>query len=94
MGGEIQKTRPAVVVSNDAANAALSRTLVVPLSSQIQRVYPSETLVTLNGEIRKAMADQLTTARKLRFRSRLGALSSEDMARIEDVLLLQLSIKR
>ena len=94
VGGEIQKTRPAVIVSNDAANAALNRTLVVPLSSQIGRVYPGEALVQLNGETRKAMADQLTTASKQRFRSRLGKLSAEDMERLENSILLQLGIKQ
>jgi len=93
VGGEIQKTRPAVVVSNDAANAALNRALVIPLSSQISRVYPGEALVELNGETRKAMADQLTTASKQRFRSRLGEISAEDMQRIEQAMLLQLGIK-
>ncbi len=93
VGGEIQKTRPAVVVSNDAANTALNRALVVPLSSQINRVYPGEALVQLNGETRKAMADQLTTASKQRFRSRLGKLSDEDMERLENSILLQLGMK-
>jgi mRNA interferase MazF len=93
VGGELEKTRPAVIVSNDAANAVLNRTLVVPLSSQIERVYPGEALVQLNGEARKAMADQLTTASKQRFRSRLGAVSTEDMARIERAILVQLGIK-
>jgi len=93
VGGEIQKTRPAVVVSNDAANTALNRALVVPLSSQISRVYPGEALVQLNGETRKAMADQLTTASKQRFRSRLGKLSDEDMELLENSILLQLGMK-
>ena len=94
VGGEIQKTRPAVVVSNDAANAALNRTLVVPISSQTSRIYPGEALIQLNGETRKAMADQLTTASKQRFRSRLGTLSPDDMTKIESAVLLQLGIKR
>jgi mRNA interferase MazF len=92
VGGEIQKTRPAVIVSNDAANQALNRLLVVPLSSQISRVYPGEALIQLNGETRKAMADQLTTASKQRFRSCLGQVSAQDMARIEHVILLQLGM--
>ena len=94
VGSEIQKTRPAVIVSNDAANQALNRTLVVPLSAQTARVYPGEALVDLNGEPRKAMADQLTTASKQRFRSRLGQISSQDMERIEDAILLQLGMNR
>lgn len=93
VGGEIQKTRPAVIVSNDAANAALNRLIVVPISSKTDRIYPGEAIIQLNGEARKAMADQLTTSSKLRFKSRLGNISMEDMVRIERAILLQLGIK-
>ena len=93
VGGEIQKTRPAVIVSNDAANAALNRVLVVPISSQTARLYPGEALIQLEGQQRKAMADQLTTASKLRVKKLIGAVSPEDMSRIERAILLQLGIK-
>ena len=56
MGREIQMTRPAVIVSNDAASAALNRVQAVPISSQIGRLYPAEAFIVLNGERRKAMA--------------------------------------
>ena len=46
LGGEIRKKRPAVIVSNDAANKHLNRVQVVPLSSRAGKVYPSEALVT------------------------------------------------
>lgn len=92
IGGEIQKTRPAVVLSNDAANATLNRVQVVPISSQTRRVYPSEALVTLNGEPRKAMADQIATVSKLRLRTRIGSITLSDLAAVERVVWLQLGL--
>ena len=79
LGGEIQKTRPAIILSNDAANTVLNRVIVVPITSQVAKVYPGEALVTVNGEQRKAMADQIMTASKQRLRSKLGALTSARM---------------
>jgi mRNA interferase MazF len=92
--GGIQKTRPAVIVSNNAANTVLNRVIAVPLTSQIAKVYPGEAMVTLNGEPRKAMADQLTTASKRRMRSKLGELSVSDVAAVEKAILLQSGIRR
>ncbi|MFZ0305045.1 MAG: type II toxin-antitoxin system PemK/MazF family toxin [Terracidiphilus sp.] len=93
MGGEIQKTRPAIVVSNDAANAALNRVQVIPITSKTDRLYPGEALIEIKGEKRKAMADQLTTASKLRFGSRLDLLSAEDMSRVEAAIAVQLGLQ-
>lgn len=94
VGGEVQKTRPAIVLSNDSANAALNRVIVVPISSQVAKVYPSEALVTLNGEQRKAMADQIMTASKQRLKTKMGILSRADIAAVESAVLLQLAIRR
>jgi len=92
VGGEIQKTRPAVVLSNDTANALLNRVQVVPVSSQVGRLYPAEAYVTLNGERRKAMADQITTASKRRLQRRLGTLGKEDLDAVGRVVCLQLGL--
>lgn len=92
VGGEIQKQRPAVIISNDASNKYLNRLQVVPLTSNVENLYPSEALIVLNGHPRKAMADQLTTVSKTRLSRLEGKLSSQDMAKIIQAIKTQLAI--
>jgi len=84
----------AQIISNNAANAVFNRVIVIPLTSQVAKIYPGEALVTLNGEQRKVMADQVTTASKQRLRTKLGSLDPADITTVENAWLLQLRMRR
>jgi len=92
VGSEIRKRRPAVIVSNDAANRNLSRVVVVPLTSNTERQYPGEAVVTVSGQRSKAMADQIMAADKSRLKGKLGTLSKADLLAVEDAIKVHLAL--
>ena len=94
VGSEIHKTRPAVIVSNDAANRNLTRVVVVPVTSNTGRQYPGEALITVAGQSSKAMADQIMAAGKSRLKTRLDMLSKADILAVEDAIKIHLALPR
>lgn len=93
-GSEIRKTRPAIILSNDAANRNLSRVVVVPLTSNTSKLYPGESLVSVAGKQAKAMADQIMAADKQRLRSQIGQLSASDLRHVEQCVMLHLGLSQ
>jgi mRNA interferase MazF len=94
VGSEIRKTRPAVIVSNNAANRHLSRVVVVPVTSNTGRLYPGEAVITIDGKSSKVMADQIMAADKSRLKNHLDTLSKKDILAVEDAIKVHLALPR
>lgn len=93
LGGEIKKTRPAIIVSNDSSNKHMNRVQVVPTTSNTGKLYPCEAYITIKDKTSKAMADQIMTVSKKRLLDKIGVLSSDEMIDVEHILKVQLGIR-
>jgi len=100
-GSEASKRRPAVIVSNDAANMAAARLgrgviTVLPLTSNIERVYPFQVLLpaaeTGLGRDSKAQAEQVRSVALERVGQRMGRVPAALMLRIDEGLRLHLAL--
>lgn len=79
-GVEIQKRRPAVILSVNALNRARGTVVVVPLSTSAKARPPIVIALPSAGKDSVAVCDQLCAADKRRFGKKIGELSPTDMA--------------
>ncbi|MFN0104877.1 MAG: type II toxin-antitoxin system PemK/MazF family toxin [Bryobacteraceae bacterium] len=86
LGSEIRKTRPCVVVSVKVLNQRRRTIIVFPLSSSPKGSPPILIPITCDGQPAVAVSDQIRAVAKERLRSRLGAVTTEEMAALEDGL--------
>ena len=86
VGSGICKTRPAAIVSNDAANRNLARVIAMPLTGNVGRICPGEAIVAVEGRRSRIMADQIMTADKTRLKSRIGTLPKAEMGAVDDAI--------
>lgn len=100
-GSEADKRRPAVVVSNDRANATATRlkrgvVTVVPLTSNVSRVYPFQVLLTADTTTldvdSKAQAEQVRSVAAERLLRPIGRLAPAELAQLDDALRLHLEL--
>ena len=97
IGAEAKKTRPAVVVSNDINNAHLPIVSISPITSSIIKVYSFEVEIPAGmGGLRfrsKIMVNQTRAVDKIRLIKKLGYLSEELIAKVNQALKLHFNLE-
>jgi len=73
IGSEIQKTRPALVISPDDLNAALPRVIIAPLTSKGQPLG-CRPEVQFAGKSALILLDQLRSVDKRRLAGKMGVI--------------------
>ena len=100
-GSEANKRRPAVIVSNDAANTTAGRLgrgviTVVPVTSNVERVFPFQVLLpaaeTGLSRDSKAQAEQIRSIAIDRVGDRMGVVPNAILLDIDEALRLHLAL--
>lgn len=97
VGSEISKKRPVLIVSNNANNKASSTLTVLPITSNVSKVYPFEVLLDMKKsglqKVSKVQCQQIRTISKLRLTgATLGKVPEEILKKIEYALKLHLDL--
>jgi mRNA interferase MazF len=93
IGSEIQKTRPAVIISNNIQNKVSARVIVIPLTSNTSTIFPFEAKVKVQDKTAKAITDQIRTIDKSRLGDCLGKITKLEMSDIEAAIKITLSLE-
>ena len=93
LGTEIKKTRPAVIVSNNSCNTYGSRVVVLPLTSNVDSLYPGEAAITVSGRPVRAIGDQIRSLDKSRLRARIERLNSDELKAVDDAIRITLDLR-
>ena len=93
IGTEIQKTRPAVIVSNDASNEMSTRIIVAPITSSATHLYPFEASITVAGKKGKVLLDQIRSLDKQRLSTKITSVDDRTQEEIDTALKIALALR-
>ena len=92
VGSEIRKTRPAVILSNDSCNRHGARVVVVPVTGNVDSLYPGEASVSVKGKPGRVLGDQIRSIDKARLRARIARLTSDELRDVEEAIRITLDL--
>lgn len=85
-GGETQKTRPGLVVSNDVGNEVSNVIMIAPITSKVRQVYPFEVKTTVDNKPAKIMLNQCRALDKSRIKGKIDEVDLETMKAVIEAI--------
>lgn len=86
VGKETQKIRPGLIVSNNIGNEFSDIVMIAPITSKIDKLYPVEVKISLDGKQGKIMLNQCKAIDKSRLKTKMGFVDSETMKNVEEAI--------
>lgn len=94
VGREVKKTRPCVVVSNNQQNLYSPLLIIIPTTSDMNKLYSWEVVIHSEGKDRKILTDQIRSVDRKRLREYKGKVDYETLTKIEKALSLVLFLRK
>jgi len=85
LGGEIQKTRPCLIISPDEMNMYLSTFIVAPMTTK-SHYYPTRINCTFKGKDGQIVLDQIRTVDRIRLVKKLGSIDDDTQQQVINLL--------
>lgn len=98
VGDEIKKLRPVLIISNNANNNVANTITIIPITSNVNKVYPFEVLLNVNEsgltKTSKAQCHQIRTISKNRISNKKiqGVVGNSILSKINSALKLHLDL--
>jgi len=94
IGREIKKTRRCVIISNNQQNLYSPLLIIIPTTSDMDKLYSWEVVIHSEGKDRKILTDQIRSVDKKRLREYKGQVSYETLTKIEKALSVVLALRK
>src|SRR2546430_4108204 len=94
IGREIKKTRRCVVISNNQQNQYSPLLIIIPTTSDLEKLYSWEVVIHSEGKDRKILTDQIRSVDRKRLRGYRDKVSYETLTKIEKALSVVLALRK
>ncbi|WNE40998.1 MAG: Endoribonuclease EndoA [Mycoplasmataceae bacterium] len=93
-GSEINKVRPCLVISNNRQNEFSPLVIVIPITSDLDKIYPFELMVELGSGKGKILTDQVRSLDKERLGNKISELDEETMTQISEKMKRVMALEK